>query len=231
MLAHKSNFFVLLAIMAMVCVVVASNILVNFPVNAGIGDIWLADLFTYGAFIFPIAFLITDLTNRAFGAARARVLVSVGFVVAIISSVTVPGYLAVQGWIQPEFVPSSERIIRVSIASGTAFLTAQMIDVFVFDRLRAQGWWKAPFSSSMIGSILDTALFFTLAFAPFVVFLGDNDDFALAQSPFLAVASFEVPRWISWAVGDLMVKMAAALLLLLPYRFLYARTDKGLIAA
>lgn len=153
---------------AMTLVVVASNVLVQVPIN---------DWLTWGAFTYPVAFLVTDLTNRAQGPARARLVVYWGFALAVLLSVLLA-------------TP------RIALASGTAFLTAQLLDVTLFDRLRRAAWWKAPVVSSALASVWDTAVFFTLAFA-----------------------ATGLP-WVTWALGDLMVKALMALLLLAPFRLL-----------
>lgn len=188
-----------LAALAMCAVVAASNILVQHPVAIEIGALNLADLLTWGAFTYPVAFLVTDLTNRRFGPTMARLVVFVGFLLAVALSVVLA-------------TP------RIAVASGSAFLMAQFLDVTIFNRLRNGAWWKAPLISSFIAAVLDTVLFFSLAFAPAFVMLGANDDFAIGQGPFLAVFGFETARWISWAVGDFCVKMLVALAMLLPYR-------------
>ncbi len=182
----------------MTLVVVASNFLVQFPVPGTFFGINLADLLTYGAFIYPVAFLITDLTNRQFGPKAARLVVAAGFVIAVGFSI----------WAATP---------RIAIASGTAFLVAQLLDISIFNRLRRSNWWKAPLLSSLIGSVLDTAMFFTLAFAASFAFLGANDDFAIGWAPVLGVVTMEAPRWISWALGDFVVKMLVSLVMLLPY--------------
>jgi len=186
------------AIAAMAIVVVASNYLVQFPVQLQIGSFNLADLLTWGAFTYPIAFLVNDLTNRYFGVRAARIVVLVGFVLAISLSV----FLATP---------------RIAIASGTAFLIAQMLDTAIFDRLRAFVWWRAPLTSSVLGSIIDTIIFFSLAFAAGFSALGPNDAFAIETAPLLGLFSLDVPRWVSWALGDFSVKMLVALTLLMPY--------------
>ena len=191
----------LTAIAAMCAVVVASNILVQFPVHGRIGAVVLADLLTYGAFTYPLAFLVTDLTNRRFGPRAARLVVVAGFALAVVLS-----------WIAAS--------PRIAIASGSAFVVAQLLDVAVFDRLRRGTWWRAPLISSLIGSLVDTALFFSIAFSAGFGFLGPNDAFALAPAGFLGVFAVETPRWISWAAGDLAVKLIVAVALLGPYRAL-----------
>lgn len=193
--------FVIAAI-AMAMVVVASNYLVQFPVQGTLGGINLADLLTWGAFTYPAAFLVTDLTNRRFGPNPARLVVAAGFVVAVVLSILLS-------------TP------RIAIASGSAFLVAQLLDVTVFNRLRRASWWKAPFASSLLGSVIDTLLFFSIAFSGAIaVMLGYHDAFAVETAPLLGVFALEVPRWMSWAMGDFAVKMLVAVFLLAPYRIL-----------
>ena len=197
-------FHIIQAVAAMAVVIVASNILVQYPVHATVGGIALADILTWGAFTYPVAFLVTDLTNRRFGPAAARKVVLVGFAIAVALSI----YFATP---------------RIAIASGTAFLIAHFLDIAVFDRLRRQTWWKAPVVSSVFGSVIDTVLFFGIAFsAALVPVLGFDDAFATEAAPFLGVFALEVPRWLSWAAGDLTVKLLVAAALLLPYRVLIA---------
>ena len=147
-----------LFIVAMAIVVVISNILVQFPVQAMVGSYNLADLLTWGAFTYPIAFLVNDLTNRRFGVSKARIVVTCGFVLAVICSAVVPPLLFKMGLFPFEMSP--ERLLRIALASGTAFFVAQMLDVSVFNKLRHSGWWKAPLFSSLIGSVIDTASVF-----------------------------------------------------------------------
>ena len=203
---------------AMAFIVVLSNILVQFPVGYSLGGVNLGDVLTWGAFTYPIAFLVTDLTNRVFGAKKARYVVLAGFVLAVICSILVPKILFSLGLFPFELTPS--RIARVAMASGFAFLTAQLLDVSIFARLRASVWWRAPLVSTLVGSLVDTCLFFGIAFAASFAFLGENDSFALENAPALAVFATEIPRWVSWAVGDFMVKILAGILLLAPYGLL-----------
>lgn len=192
------------AVLAMAMVVVASNILVQYPVSATLGGLDLADLLTWGAFTYPAAFLVTDLTNRRFGPVAARKVVLVGFALAVLLSV----------WLATP---------RIAVASGSAFLLAHLLDIAVFDRLRRFAWWLAPAVSSVLASVLDTVLFFGLAFSLAATpLLGYGDDFATAAAPFLGVFSLELPRWLSWAAGDLTVKLLVAAALLVPYRLLLA---------
>ena len=194
----RKTHAILVYIALMTLIVVASNFLVQFPLNATVVGINLADLLTWGAFTYPVAFLVTDLTNRQFGPSAARRVVFAGFVVGVGIS----------------FFTS---VPRIAIASGTAYLVGQLLDIAVFNRLRRLAWWRAPLAGSLIGSVLDTAIFFSLAFAATFVFIGPNDDFALGAAPILGVLSTEAPRWISWAIGDFSVKMLVGLVMLLPY--------------
>jgi queuosine precursor transporter len=183
----------------MAAVVVLSNVLVQHPFAVRLGQLDLADLLTWGAFSYPLAFLVTDITNRLLGPNSARRVVFVGFAVAVLLSV----------WASTP---------RIAIASGTAFLVGQLLDVGVFNRLRQRAWWKAPAFSSLIGSAADTLIFFTLAFAPALVLLGANDPFAIEPAPLLGLYPVETQRWISWAMGDFAVKLLLAAVALIPYR-------------
>ena len=182
----------------MTAVVVASNILVQYPLSGTLAGIQLGDLLTYGAFTYPVAFLITDLTNRQFGPSIARKVVFAGFVVGVALS----------------FVTS---VPRIAVASGAAYLAGQLLDISLFNRLRRQTWWKAPLVGSLIGSALDTVIFFSLAFAPIFLLIGANDDFAIEWAPILGVFDAQAPRWISWAIGDFSVKMLVGVVMLVPY--------------
>lgn len=164
--AETSALGIGFGILAMVLVVTVSNVAVQYPIN---------DWLTYGALTYPIAFLVTDLTNRGLGTKAARYVVIVGFASAVGLSI----------WLATP---------RIALASGAAFLVAQLLDIAVFDRLRRASWWRAPLISSTLASALDTALFFSLAFA-----------------------GTGLP-WITWALGDYGVKIAVALALLIPFR-------------
>jgi queuosine precursor transporter len=173
-----------LPVAAMALVVVASNVLVQHPF-----PYWgLGDYLTWGAFTYPVSFLVTDLTNRRYGAGVARRLVAVGFVIAVALSVALA-------------TP------RIALASGTAYLVGQLLDVTVFNGLRRQAWWRAPLLGSLVGSALDTALFFSLAFA------GDAD----MSVPVSFLGLGQLPLWVSLAICDFVVKVALALVALLPY--------------
>ena len=160
-----------LPILAMAAVIVLSNILVQYPIN---------DWLTWGAFSYPLVFLVSDLSNRALGPQVARRIAWVGFALAVVVS------LLLAPW-------------RVALASGAAFLFSQLMDVAVFNRWRRQSWWKAPLIGSLVASVVDTAVFFFLAFA------GSDMD------------------WLQLAGGDLAVKATMAALLLAPYRALLPR--------
>ena len=194
----QAQRYTLIYVLMMTLVVVASNVLVQYPLTGTLFGIALADLLTYGAFTYPVAFLVTDLTNRQFGPNYARLVVVAGFVVGVTFS-----------W----FASAP----RIAVASGCAFLFGQMLDIAVFNRLRRQAWWRAPLIGSVIGSMLDTLMFFSFAFAPAFAFIGPNDDFAIGWAPLLGVFQTEAPRWVSWALGDFSVKMLVALVMLMPY--------------
>ncbi|RYG91168.1 VUT family protein [Loktanella sp. IMCC34160] len=202
---------ILPGILAMAAIVVASNILVQFFV----GD-WL----TWGAFTYPFAFLVTDVMNRVYGAASARKVVFAGFIVGLICSY-IGTFVMID--LAPDFSAPAVTT-RIAIGSGTAFLVAQLVDVFVFDRLRSGAWWRAPLASTLIGSTLDTILFFSLAFsAGFVGILGadHNTDFfnEVVATPF----GFDATRWVGTAVVDWSVKLGIALIALIPFRIIVGR--------
>ena len=154
-------------IIGMALVVVISNIAVSYPIN---------DWLTWGALTYPIAFLVTDITNRLFGVARARTVVYAGFLMGVILSL----------WAAD---------MRIALASGSAFLIAQLLDITIFDKLRQKTWWKAPLISTIISSAVDTLLFFSIAFV-----------------------ATGLP-WVTWAIGDYGAKLAMAAVLLMPFRF------------
>jgi uncharacterized PurR-regulated membrane protein YhhQ (DUF165 family) len=198
-LGRRQGF--LIAVAAMAAVVLLSNILVQHPLALRVGRLDVADLLTWGAFSYPLAFLVTDLTNRLLGPRMARRVVYAGFAVAVGLSV----YFSTP---------------RIAIASGSAFLVGQLLDVGVFNALRERAWWKAPAFSSLLGSFVDTLLFFSLAFAPLFAFIGSNDPFAIEAAPFLGIFAADAPRWLSWALGDFSVKLLMAALALVPYRLI-----------
>ncbi|MEO1491511.1 MAG: queuosine precursor transporter [Pseudomonadota bacterium] len=197
---------VLPGILAMAAIVVVSNILVQFL----LGD-WL----TWGALTYPFAFLVTDLMNRLHGPARARVVVFAGFVIGVICSL-------IGTQIHGEFGPLVT--LRIAIGSGVAFLVAQLLDVAIFDRLRTGAWWRAPLASTLVGSALDTALFFTIAFSAALTAIEPANDVAWANEilPILDMGP-AAPLWVSLAIADYGVKLAIALIALIPFRMLVQR--------
>jgi queuosine precursor transporter len=192
----------LYGVLAMTLVVLASNILVQYPVGQ-----WL----TWGAFTYPLAFLVSDIINRLEGAKAARRVVYAGFVVGL-------GCSVVGSQIMTEFGPLVT--LRVAIGSATAFLLGQLLDITVFDRLRRNvTWWKAPFVSTLFGSTLDTAIFFSIAFSTALIWIEPGNDVSWAAGPVpLLGFGTEVPFWVSLAVADWMVKVAVDVIALLPFR-------------
>lgn len=193
-------------VLAMATIVVASNILVQYP---------LGRFLTWGALTYPFAFLVTDLTNRLQGPAAARRVVLAGFATGILCS-----FIGTR--IIGEFGPLVT--FRIAIGSGLAFLCAQLLDISVFNRLRQGGWWKAPLVSTLVSSTLDTAIFFTVAFSAALTFLEPTIDvsWATAAAPLLGLGP-QAPFWVSLAVGDWLVKLLLALVALLPFRLAVAR--------
>ena len=172
------SFLLLSSLMGLV--VLSSNFFVQFPVNY----YGLNEILTYGAFTYPVAFLITDLANRSFGKVIARKIVYFGFVLGI-------GFTVLFSTDFADYIS-----IRIAVASGVAFLTAQLLDVHIFHKLKKKKWFVAPLTSSMIGSTIDTFLFFSIAFY-----------------------STGIP-WVTLSLGDLSVKILVALIMLIPFRLL-----------
>ena len=198
-------------ILAMAAIVVASNILVQFLFGQ-----WL----TWGAFTYPLAFLVTDVMNRVYGVGPARRVVFIGFLVGVACSL-------IGTQIMGEYGPLVTW--RVAIGSGLAFLTAQMIDVSIFDRLRGGNWWKAPLASTLVGSSLDTAIFFFIAFSQALVFIEPGNDVSWANEalPLLGAGPM-VPLWVSLAVADWLVKLSLALIALIPFRAIVSKLSPDL---
>ncbi|WP_299146112.1 queuosine precursor transporter [uncultured Tateyamaria sp.] len=196
-------------IIAMAIIVVASNVLVQFLFGN-----WL----TYGAFTYPLAFLVTDIMNRVYGAGPARTVVFVGFIVGVFCSL-----IGTQIMLQGDGFTYPAVTFRIAIGSGLAFLTAQLLDVGIFSALRRGAWWKAPLASTIIGSSVDTAIFFTVAFSASLTMLEPGNDVSWAGEvlPLLGVGP-EAPLWVSLAVADWMVKLSLALIALAPFRWLTA---------
>jgi queuosine precursor transporter len=196
-------------ILAMASIVVASNILVQYLFGQ-----WL----TWGAFTYPFAFLVTDLMNRTYGASAARKVVFAGFVVGVASSL-------IGTQIIGEFGPLVT--LRIAVGSGIAFLTAQLLDVGIFSTLRHRVWWKAPLASTLIGSSVDTVLFFSIAFSTQLIWLEPANDVSWANEALpLLGAGPVLPLWVSLALADWMVKLSLALVALIPFRLIIARLDR-----
>ena len=193
-------------ILAMAIIVVASNILVNHPLGA---------FLTYGAITYPFSFLVNDITNRLQGVSAARRVVLVGFFVGLVCS-------AIGTQIVGEFGPLVT--LRVAIGSGTAFLIGQLMDITIFDRLRRAAWWRAPLVSTLVGSTVDSVIFFTIAFSASLAFLEPGNDVSWATEPgaLLGIGPV-VPFWVSLAVADWCVKFAIAVFGLLPFRLYVAK--------
>ena len=201
----KNNY--LPGILAMAIIVVASNVLVQYL----FGD-WL----TWGAFTYPLAFLVTDVMNRVYGIAAARRVVFVGFCVGILCSL-----IGTQVMLQGDGYSYPAVTLRVALGSGIGFLIAQMLDVQIFDRLRSGPWWRAPLASTVIGSAIDTALFFTIAFSVMLNSLevASVPGWAQGGVPLLGSGP-EFPLWVSLAIADWLVKLSIALTALVPFRML-----------
>ncbi|MDC0853097.1 queuosine precursor transporter [Candidatus Pelagibacter sp.] len=174
-----SKLFTTLSIL-MGVVVLSSNYLVQFPINY----YGLSEILTFGAFSYPVAFLITDLANRFYGKIVARKIVYFGFFIGIIFTLLFSTNFA-------DLIS-----IRIAIGSGVAFITAQLLDIQIFDRLRKKKWFIAPLTSSFIGSTVDTFLFFSISFY-----------------------ATGVP-WITLSLGDLAVKLFVSLVMLIPFKIL-----------
>ena len=185
MIEIENRFFLILALL-MALIVALSNYLVQFPIKY----MNLQDLFTYGAFSYPVAFLITDLANRRYGKIIARKIVYIGFILGLVLTL----------FFSTDFSNLISK--RIAVGSGTAFLIAQLLDVQVFDKLRKKVWFVAPLVSSLIGSTIDTFLFFSIAFYG----TGIN--------------------WVTLSFGDLFVKIFVALVMLIPFRILLSSVNE-----
>ena len=187
---------ILPGVIAMAIIVVASNILVQYQLSN-----WL----TWGALTYPIAFLVTDIMNRVYGTQAARRVVLAGFVTGLLCSLVAAGF--------------DKTTLRIAIASGAAFLSAQLMDIAVFNQLRKYNWWLPPLAASLVGSVLDTAVFFSIAFAAALVPIFPGDDVSWANEQVALLGSGPVlPLWVSLAVADWLVKLAQAVLALVPFR-------------
>ena len=183
----NSNKLFIIFSLIMALIVILSNYLVQFPINY----YGLEKILTYGAFSYPVTFLITDLTNRAYGKIIARKIVNIGFIIGVMITLFISTNFT-------DFIS-----IRIAIGSGVAFIVAQNIDIQIFDRLRKnKKWYVAPFVSSIFGSVIDTFLFFSIAF------YGTG-----------------IP-WVTLSIGDLLVKVFIALSMLIPFRMLLNRVKE-----
>ena len=197
-------------ILAMAAIVVASNILVQFL----LGD-WL----TWGALTYPFAFLVTDVMNRVYGPQAARRVVWAGFAVGVLCSL-----IGTQIMIQGDGYEYPAVTLRIALGSGAAFLVAQMVDIGVFNAVRGGAWWKAPLISTLIGASLDTLIFFSTAFSATMAWVDPAADVSWAQEilSVLGVGPM-TPLWVSLALADWMVKLALAMVALLPFRLIVAK--------
>ena len=184
-LKSDKRIFLLLATL-MSTVVLISNYLVQFPFNY----FGLNEILTYGAFSYPIAFLITDLANKKYGKQTAKKIVYIGFFLGVIFTF----------YFSTNF--SDLISIRIVIGSGTAFIIAQLIDVKIFDKLRKEKWYIAPLVSSLVGSSIDTFIFFSISFYG----TGIN--------------------WITLGIGDLCVKIIIAIFMLIPFRMFIKKMEE-----
>ena len=206
----KVLFRFVLPVVAMGLVILASNKLVQYPVQASLWGLDLGGLLTWGAFTYPAAFLVTDTTNRIYGVGSARKVVYVGFVFGLVLTITVALGIADHNRVSDTALikslfedESASEMFRIACASGTAFLIAQLLDIQIFDRLRQLQWWKAPVASSFLGSLVDTITFF-----------------------FLAFAGTGLP-WASWALGDFGAKLVMIAVLLYPFKLLVTLIARG----
>ena len=196
-------------IITMSIIVLVSNILVQFLLGN-----WL----TWGALTYPFAFLVTDITNRFYGLKSARKVVLFGFIIGIFCSL-------VGTQLQGEFGPLVT--FRIALGSATAFIISHLLDISIFNYLRQERWWKAPLISSIVGSSLDTLIFFSVAFSGFLIFLEPSSDvsWAVEQVPILGMFGIS-PLWVSLALADFLVKLSLITISLIPFRFLIVLLQK-----
>ena len=199
LIENKTTF---IAIILMASVVILSNVLVQF---------YLGAFLTYGAFTYPLAFLINDVVNKLQGPKTARKVIFWGFVVGVCCSL-------VGSQIEGEFGPLVT--LRIALGSGLAFLIAHLSDTYVFHFFRKLRWWVPPLVSSTIGSVLDTVIFFSVAFSATFVFIEPQNDVSWANeaSALLNLFPIDTPFWISMAIADFVVKIFLASLLLIPFK-------------
>tara|TARA_A100001011_G_scaffold15270_2_gene15959 strand:+ start:563 stop:1195 length:633 start_codon:yes stop_codon:yes gene_type:complete len=195
----------IIPIIAMSLIVLVSNILVQFLLGN-----WL----TWGAFTYPLAFLVTDVCNRFYGPSAARKVVLFGFIIGVICSL-------IGTQIDGEFGPLVT--FRIALGSATGFIISQFIDISVFNSLRKLKWWKAPLISSIIGSLLDTMIFFFIAFSTTLIVLEPLNDISWAAEEIPILGLFGIaPYWVSLAFADFFVKLCLIFISLIPFKyFLY----------
>ena len=200
-----SQYSLLVSILAMGSVILVSNKLVQYPVQGSWFGVDLSLILTWVAFTYPVAFLVTDTTNRIFGSRSAWKVVAVGFALGVVLTLLAALGIAfgvsqassMTTWQALWNDPEALSMLRIALASGAAFLIAQLLDIRVFDILREKVWWKAPAASSLIGSFFDTLIFFLLAFA-----------------------GTGLP-WMGWAIGDFCATLVMIMLLLYPFRLMF----------
>ncbi len=192
-----------ICITAMALTILFSNILVQFMFGN-----WL----TYGAFTYPFAFLVNDITNRLYGPSAAQKVIFSGFTIGLVCS-----FIGSQ--IISDFGPLVT--IRIALGSGFAFLSAQLLDVLIFNQMRNLRWWCAPLLSSLLGSTVDTIIFFSVAFSDQLTFIEIGNDVSWANEnlPLLGIGPF-VPLWVSLALADLFIKIALTIVALIPFRII-----------
>ncbi len=201
MLINIRTLFIPIILMSVI--VLISNILVQFLLGN-----WL----TWGALTYPLAFLITDITNRFYGLTAARKVVLFGFIIGLFCS-----FVGTQ--LQGEFGPLVT--LRIALGSATAFIVAHFLDISIFNYLREEKWWKAPLISSIVGSSIDTIIFFFIAFSSVLIFLEPTNDVSWAseKTPLLGISG-TAPFWVSLAVADFLVKLSLVIISLVPFKYL-----------
>jgi hypothetical protein len=197
-------------ILAMTLIVVASNILVQHIIFDG----WL----TWGAFTYPLAFLTTDVMNRLYGPSVARKIIIAGFITGIICSI-------IGSQIENEYGPLVT--LRIAIASGLGFISAQFIDLRVFEKFRNTTWWKAPLISSILGSFIDTSIFFYVAFSKQLSWIEPSNDVSWAND-LRPIFDFgpQLPYWVGLGLADYGVKLFIAIIALIPFSIIVKKLGK-----
>lgn len=192
----------IIPIISMSIIVLVSNIFVQFMLGS-----WL----TWGALTYPLAFLVTDITNRFYGLSAARKVVLFGFIIGIFCSLA-------GTQLQGEFGPLVT--LRIALGSASAFILAHFLDISIFNYLREEKWWKAPLISSIVGSFFDTLIFFFIAFSSILTFLEPSNDVSWAseKTPLLGIIGI-APFWVSLAIADFLVKLCLITISLIPFKY------------